>query len=220
MHHSISLTTNFVKSFFPGNGLTNQNNTQQQQQPPSTQATHAPLEEQNLPTSSATANHYQQEQQQQAIDFEPSVPSSSPSSLESNISEKVETTQVSSPANSRSVEQTPAAVESVKPISAEEFRLVKFKYDQLKNQQNRLLEHLQDARVEHLQEEIAKLDKLIPHHRTIQSYGCTAEKSALVQCLKNNGNVSYGTLNCSNLLNEFSKCAQEKRRSFLGNQDL
>jgi len=82
------------------------------------------------------------------------------------------------------------------------------------------LEHLQDARAEHLQEEIAKLDKLIPHHRTIQSYGCSTQKSALLQCYNNNNSVKYGALNCSDLLKEFTKCAHQKRKEFLSNQDL
>lgn len=137
MHHSISLTTNFVKNFFPGNGLTSQQQTSSHDAQTASsvpeQIAHVPLEEQQQQqniSNSSVMNH----QQQKAIDVEPS---SSSNTLESNnnASERVptaETTQVSSPANSRSVEQTPEVVENVKPISAEEFRLVKFKYDQLK----------------------------------------------------------------------------------------
>ena len=116
MHHSVSLTTNFVKNFFPNNGLT-----QSSQQSSSVEPEPAVLHQQQQPE--------QPEQQQLPQQPEPTMNSSI-------------TTQVSSPIN-RSVEESApvesqpvvAAVEK-KTVSIEDFNLAKFKYEQLKVSNN------------------------------------------------------------------------------------
>ena len=112
MHHSVSLTTSFVKNFFPNNNLTSSSS--------------APSAPSSLPS------------QQEIIPEEPTTMNQSTTTTE-NV-----TTQVSSPIN-RSVEESapttpavatsePAVEEKVaaKTISAEDYRLAKFKYEQLK----------------------------------------------------------------------------------------
>ena len=72
MHHSVSLTTNFVKSFFPNNSLTNNTSSASQPELPSTP-------EVTLPSPNNTF-------EQQAA---PETPAVSSSTIESNEPKKV-----------------------------------------------------------------------------------------------------------------------------------
>ncbi|KAL9656247.1 hypothetical protein ABK040_007862 [Willaertia magna] len=234
MHHQITLTTNFVKNFFPNAQLTNNNQKQIQQKQQETIAREEPItnrdeQQEHITTNQLSPNMTRSEQQfpqQQTFQENDATNVSS-----TNNSTPVETTTPSTTvpstpsSNNNDDEVSKPTVITVEELVTnsnltDEIKLLKFKYEQLKNQQNRLLEHLQDARVEHLQEELTKLDKLIPHHRSIQRYGCEMEKNALLECYKANTSKQFGVLQCNDILKRFSSCAQQKRKEFLGNADL
>jgi hypothetical protein len=83
----------------------------------------------------------------------------------------------------------------------------------LKKQNQKLLHHLEDARAEHLEEEINFWKKKLPT-RTSKDYPCDAEKSNVMQCYTNNKD---SVLKCNQVIENFKKCSNQTRKDFMKN---
>ena len=81
---------------------------------------------------------------------------------------------------------------------------------EMKKQNKKLLEHLEDARAEHMEEEIKFWKKKLPK-REKKNYPCDLEKSNIMKCYENEKEI----LNCNEMIETFKNCSNQTRKAFL-----
>lgn len=91
-----------------------------------------------------------------------------------------------------------------------------FRYHEVKQHNDRLLQHLEDARAENLEEELKFAHALIPKRSLNKLYTCNKEREALISCYKSQGNG----LDCKGVVSLFQSCAHQNKKKLLGNDDL
>jgi leucyl aminopeptidase len=131
-----------------------------------------------------------------------------------------------------SATQTTINNQSSEKEQLEELVSLRFENQQLKIQNNQILEHLQDAREYHLESEVEALMSLVPQRAVPMVYTCKDQNEALRQCyqehllskdakhMSEENVITLDIMKCRPIVNQFIQCANEARRKFLQNNDL
>lgn len=91
-----------------------------------------------------------------------------------------------------------------------------FRYHEVKQHNERLLQHLEDARAENLEEELKYANALIPKRSMEKIYACDQERSNLIACYKQ----QQQALDCKGVVSLFQACTNQNKKKWHGNNDL